>query len=102
MNANNDTQKSYSKRIGLTSKRFLFKLPVLIRNVECTLNIWVSHFLCRAFLGPKDIFPYEENKDKYGKQNKRKGFNEGLWEIVNNPKVKFSTQQVSYCLMCID
>ncbi|XP_016359878.1 lens epithelium-derived growth factor-like [Sinocyclocheilus anshuiensis] len=46
-----------------------------------------------TFLFPKDIVPYWPNKEKYGRQIKRGGFEEGMWEIENDPGVGLRGQK---------
>jgi len=42
-----------------------------------------------ARLTAAEVFPYEEYKEKYGIQRPRAFFNDGLWEIENDPTVLF-------------
>ncbi|XP_076305144.1 uncharacterized protein LOC143222467 isoform X1 [Tachypleus tridentatus] len=52
------------------------KFPILFFGTYETAN-----------LGTKDLYPYHKFKEKYGNPQKRKFFNEGLWEIENNPTI---------------
>ena len=47
------------------------------------------HLFSSAFLAIRDVYSYDQHKDKYAKPQKRKGFNEGLWEVENDRYVNF-------------
>ena len=47
---------------------------------------------------PKDLYPYEEYRHKYGQTHKKhKAFNVGLEEIFLNPDVKLYAQVRHQC-----
>nr|XP_002126354.1 hepatoma-derived growth factor-related protein 2-like [Ciona intestinalis] len=42
-----------------------------------------------GFLAAHEVYPYEDYKEKYGHPRPRPFFNDGLWEIENDPTVMF-------------
>jgi len=44
-------------------------------------NIKISFYIFSAMCKVEDLFSYVENKEKYGKPLKRKGFNEAVAEV---------------------
>lgn len=48
-----------------------------------------------GILSPKDLFPYSKFKDTLGKPLKRKGFNEGLFEIEHKPNLQVKRKDSS-------
>ncbi|XP_042569804.1 PC4 and SFRS1-interacting protein-like isoform X3 [Cyprinus carpio] len=65
------------------------KIPIFFYGTHSTLLFCSS----RTFLFPKDIVPYWPNKEKYGRPIKRGGFEEGMWEIENDPGVGLRGQK---------
>uniref|UniRef100_A0A8C2F9X1 Uncharacterized protein n=1 Tax=Cyprinus carpio TaxID=7962 RepID=A0A8C2F9X1_CYPCA len=62
---------------------------------ECNARRYRKFFYQITFLLPKDIVPYWPNKEKYGRPIKRGGFEEGMWEIENDPGVGLRGHKVS-------
>ncbi|XP_016322154.1 PC4 and SFRS1-interacting protein isoform X2 [Sinocyclocheilus anshuiensis] len=70
--------------------------PARIGEGKCPQNkipIFFYGTHSTTFLLPKDIASYWPNKEKYGRPIKRGGFEEGMWEIENDPGVGLRGQK---------
>lgn len=56
------------------------------REESTTHTLVVLLYDDRAWMLPQQLFPYAAYKDKFTKSScKRKGYNEGIWEIEEDP-----------------
>ncbi len=74
------------------TKRMYFKGVVIISLSKLSKIIII--FVVSYNLKPELILPFEENKEKFGKAKKLRSFNDGMWEIQNEPSIVTTSQNV--------
>ncbi|KAF6775967.1 hypothetical protein AHF37_04880 [Paragonimus kellicotti] len=74
------------------------KYPIFFYGTHEVYVPFVGDFIYyRYFLGPRDIFPYEKYKEKYGISRNKAVFQAGLREIEENPDVLLYGK---VCILC--